>query len=81
MQANTLRLVPLLLLAWLAVSPATADWLVTSTGELIETDGPWQVKGRTIVFTDAGGTLSSLRLDAVDLEASRATLTRADFAG
>ncbi len=52
--------------------PAAADWLVTRDGHRIETDGPWQVKGRLVVYTDAGGTLRSLRLDEVDVEASEA---------
>jgi len=28
--------------------PAEADWLVTSEGDTVETQGPWQVKGRMI---------------------------------
>ena len=62
------------LVAWSAISAtATADWLVTADGVVIETDGPWEVKGRIVVFTDAKGTLSSLRLNAIDLQASEAT--------
>ncbi len=52
--------------------PAAAEWLVTRDGHRIETDGPWQVKGRVVVYTDAKGTLSSIRLDEIDLEASEA---------
>jgi glutaredoxin len=51
--------------------PAAADWLVTRDAHRIETRGPWKVKGRTVVYTDVKGTLSSLRLDEVDLEASK----------
>lgn len=29
--------------------PAEADWLVTSKGDTVETQGPWQVKGRMMV--------------------------------
>jgi glutaredoxin len=65
------------LLPWLVAvgaamlaSAAAADWLVTADGETIETKGPWKVKGRVVVFTDAKGALSSLRLDDLDLEAS-----------
>ncbi len=47
-----------------------ADWLVTRDGTSIETDGPWRVKGRLVVFELPNGTLSSLRLSLVDLEAS-----------
>ncbi len=53
--------------------PASADWLVTRDGHRIETDGVWEVKGRTVVYTDPGGKLCSLRLAEVDLEASEAT--------
>ena len=59
-------------LAFACSQPAAADWLVTRDGHRIETDGPWKVKGRIVVYTDTGGTLSSLRLDEVDLEASEA---------
>lgn len=51
--------------------PAAADWLVTRGGEAVETRGAWEVKGRLVLFHTAGGTYSSLRLDDVDLEASR----------
>ncbi len=56
------------------VMPGAADWLVTRGGTRVETHGAWQVKGKLVVFHTAGGTLSSLRLAEVDLEASgRAT--------
>jgi len=51
-------------------SPAAADWLLTRAGGRVETRGPWQVKGKLVVFTLADGSLSSLRLADVDLEAS-----------
>ena len=51
--------------------PAAADWLVTREGARVETRGAWQEKGRLVVFTGADGTLASLRLTDVDLEASR----------
>lgn len=51
--------------------PLSADWLVTVTGQRVETSGPWQVKGKQVLFTAKNGTLSSLRLSEVDLEASR----------
>ena len=64
--------VPLILLAaWcLAAVPSWADILVTRDGQRIETDGPWEVKGRQIVFTTASGVLSAVRLSEIDLEAS-----------
>ena len=54
-----------------AASPAAADWLVTRAGGRVETKGPWQVKGKLIVFTGTDGSLASLRLAEVDLDASR----------
>lgn len=54
----------------LAASPSPADWLVTRAGGRVETKGPWQAKGKLVVFTQADGTLASLRLTDVDLEAS-----------
>ncbi|HVR97389.1 MAG TPA: FxLYD domain-containing protein [Thermoanaerobaculia bacterium] len=63
--------IPILLLAgWGLAAPASADWLVTREGARLETQGPWKVKGKLVVFTLADGSLSSLRLDAVDLPAS-----------
>jgi hypothetical protein len=61
----------LLALLWIVTSPAAADWLVTRDGGRVETKGSWQIKGKLVVFTQADGTLSSLRLADVDLEASR----------
>lgn len=53
---------------------AAADTLVTKDGDRIETRGPWKVDGGLVVFERPNGTLASMRLSAVDLEASeRAT--------
>ena len=60
-----------LLITLLAASPAAADWLVVRAGGRVETKGPWRTKGKLVVFTRADGSLSSLRLAEVDLEASR----------
>ncbi|MDY7093341.1 MAG: FxLYD domain-containing protein [Acidobacteriota bacterium] len=57
--------------------PAAADWLVTRDGSRIETDGPWEERGRLIVFTTASGDLASIRTSEVDLEASRAATEEA----
>ncbi|HEV2845203.1 MAG TPA: FxLYD domain-containing protein, partial [Thermoanaerobaculia bacterium] len=65
---NTLGLLAVLLMA---AAPAQADWLVTRDGGRVETKGIWKVKGKLVVFTQADGALSSLRLSEVDLEASR----------
>jgi hypothetical protein len=37
----------------------------------VETRGPWEIKGKLVVFTLANGTLSSMRLSDVDLDASQ----------
>ncbi len=75
MTRSLIRIVlSLSLLTLLCAVPAAADWLVGLDGGRIETRGPWKVKRSTVVFTAADGTLSSLRLADVDLEASgRAT--------
>lgn len=52
------------------VPPAQADWLVTREGARIETKGSWTVKGKLVVFTQADGTLGSLRHAEVDFAAS-----------
>lgn len=68
----TSRLVPALgLVAALAAAPVPADWLVLADGTRVETRGPWSERGKLLVFTAADGTLASLRLSEVDLEASR----------
>ncbi|MDX1382502.1 MAG: FxLYD domain-containing protein [Thermoanaerobaculia bacterium] len=56
----------------LAAAPAGADWLVSTNGERMETRGEWKVEGRRILYTSTRGTLSSIRLTEVDVEASRA---------
>ncbi len=69
-----MRVSLLWLLSFLCVMPASADWLVGRDGERIETRGAWSVKRTLVIFTSANGSLSSLRLADVDLEASaRAT--------
>lgn len=65
------RLAVLAALLGLAALPAGADWLVTRQGGRVETRGPWEVKGKLVVFRTMDNTLSSLRLAEVDLEASR----------
>ena len=61
----------LLAILWIAAAPSRADWLMTREGGRVETKGTWKVKGKLVVFTQTDGTLSSLRLSEVDLEASR----------
>ncbi|MES1241965.1 MAG: FxLYD domain-containing protein [Acidobacteriota bacterium] len=61
----------ILLLSAALASPAAADWLVTKEGAKVETQGPWKVKGKLVVFKTADGKLASLRVADVDLDASR----------
>ena len=70
----------LVAIAMLLALPATAvaDWLVTQDGARIETKGPWQVKGRQVVFTLPNGTLSAMRVSEVDLDASTAATQAAN---
>lgn len=51
---------------------AGADVLVLKDGSRVETQGEFEVRGKRIVFTSVQGTLATLRLDEVDLEASQA---------
>ena len=67
-------------LAFLA-SGAAADWLVTSDGAKLEIDGPWSVDGKLVTFTLPNGTLGSMPLTALDLEASRAWTDKSAAAG
>lgn len=59
--------------AWLLASAGFGDWLITESGERIETRGPWKVNEarQLVLFHLPDGALSSLRLSDVDLEASR----------
>lgn len=51
--------------------PVAADWLVTRDGSRVETAGPWRVESRLVIFKRPDGSLGSLRLSEVDLDASR----------
>jgi hypothetical protein len=55
----------------LTPAPARADWIVTRQGERFEIQGSWQQKGKLVVFTLPNGTLSSMRADRVDFDASK----------
>lgn len=72
---------PVLLLAGLALligPPAVrADWLVTLDGHRVETQGPWRVDGQSVLFELPTGSLMSLRLSEIDLDASREATERA----
>jgi hypothetical protein len=61
---------PLALL--LATAPAGADWLILKNGTRVETLGPWNEKGKQVVYTTvAEKRLVSIRASEVDLPASR----------
>lgn len=48
-----------------------ADWIVTRQGERFEVQGAPRLKGKLVVFTLPNGSLSSIRADRVDLDASK----------
>ena len=54
----------------LGYSPLGADWLVLRDGSKVEVRSGWRVDGKRIVFELVDGTLSSLKLAQVDLDAS-----------
>ena len=60
----------LLLISVFGALPCKADILVTLDGQQIETRGPWEVRGRQVVFTTPEGRLRAIRVSEVDLEAS-----------
>ena len=72
MAKKRLRIVMVVLLALAAGTPSVADELVTRDGQVIQTQGPWEIKGKLLVFKLTDGTLASLRLEEADLEASEA---------
>lgn len=50
--------------------------LVTRAGERIETDGPWKIDGQRVVYRLPSGALTAIRLEEVDLEATKAAALR-----
>jgi hypothetical protein len=71
LSVGLLGLLVAVIVGGVTTSPARADWLVTHEGGKVETRGPWQVKGKLVVFARAGdGSLASLRATEVDLDAS-----------
>jgi hypothetical protein len=53
-----------------------ADWLVLRDGSRLETKGGWETRGAMVVFHRPNGAMASLRLTAVDLDASAALTQR-----
>jgi hypothetical protein len=49
---------------------ASADWLVTTDGGLIETRGPWRIEGSRVIFASANGTLTAVRASSIDFQAT-----------
>lgn len=66
-----------LALLLLGPAPLHADWIVTRQGERFEIRGTWQLKGKLLVFTLPNGTLSSMRADRVDIDASKQATAQA----
>ena len=66
-----------LALPLLAAAALHADVLVTRDGARVETRGPWKVDGRRVVFTLPNGTLSMMRADQLDLDASKLATAKA----
>ncbi|MDP9119914.1 MAG: FxLYD domain-containing protein [Acidobacteriota bacterium] len=64
-------------LAWAATPAARADWVVTKEGGRFEIQGPWEVKGKLMIFKLPDGTLSSVRAEQVDFAASKLTTEEA----
>ena len=56
----------------LMANSVAADWLATHDGSRFEIEGPWEIDGDLVTFTLPNGTLGSMRLSAIDLEASQA---------
>lgn len=61
----------LALLACAVPAALGADWIVTRQGERFEVRGAPQLKGKLVVFTLPDGSLSSMRADRVDFDASK----------
>ncbi|MCH7664602.1 MAG: SH3 domain-containing protein [Acidobacteria bacterium] len=55
--------------------PVSADWLVYRDGTRLETVGEWKIDGKHVVFSLPNGMLSTVKLEELNLDASR-KLTR-----
>ncbi len=53
--------------------PAAADWLVTLEGQLVETQGSWEVDGDTVVYVDLDGEERRAAVAEIDLMGSADT--------
>jgi len=64
-----------LLMPLAAGGPVSADWLVYRDGTRLETVGEWKIDGKHVVFSLPNGMLSTVKLEELNLDASR-KLTR-----
>ena len=69
--ASPLVLLLAVVLLVMGALPAAADWLVLDSGDAVETKGSWTVQGGRVIFTTPRGSLSSVRVASVDIDASR----------
>ncbi len=69
--ARSQRIFALVLVLLAFAAPAVSDVLVTQDDGRITTQGPWRVEGALVVFRLEDGSLGSMRLSAIDLDASR----------
>lgn len=69
--ASPLVLLLAVVLLVMGALPAAADWLVLDSGDEVETKGSWTVQGGRVIFTTPRGSLSSVRVASVDIDASR----------
>jgi hypothetical protein len=68
-------------LAAAAAPDRHSGWLITRQGDRIATAGAWRQQGKMVVFSRPDGSLASLRLSEVDLEASQAATREAATGG
>ncbi len=66
------------LLLLLGSTSLSADWLVTSFGMRIQTQGPWTEDGDQISFLDHNGVERTVPASSVDVPASREATAKAD---
>jgi hypothetical protein len=59
----------LVVLLTASAAPAAADWIVFLGGGIQEIRGPWELRGRQVLFHTPAGTLLSARAEDVDLPA------------
>ncbi len=64
-----------LLMPLATARPVSADWLVYRDGTRLETVGEWKIDGKHVVFSLPNGMLSTVKLEELNLDASR-ELTR-----